>query len=142
MTGLVEALRLTPPRCPPHQPPDLTRRLWSIAKAYWMQPGAVTAAAAQQALLAGALAGQGRHGQQMLGLAGARGGSALGPLLAQLQARGGAVSKQQLAAAQALVSVKGEDQLRRTAVVSALWGLSCIGGALFFQQDMDALCQV
>jgi len=141
--GLVEALRLTPPRTAPHQPPDLSRRLWSIAKAYWMQAGATTAAAAQQQLLSGGLAaGQGPQWQQLLGAAGAKGGPALGALLAQLQSSGGAVSKQQLAAAQALIQARSEDQLRRTAVVSALWGMSAIGGALFFQQDMEALCQV
>jgi hypothetical protein len=67
----------------------------------------------------------------------------LGPLLAQLQAKGGGVlSKQQLAAAQALVASRGEDQLRRSAVVSALWGMASLGGALFFKQELDALCQV
>lgn len=142
--GLVESLRLTPPRSAPHHPTDLSRRLWSIAKAYWMQAGATTAAAAQQQLLAGALAAQGvRGGQALLGSAGGKGGPALGPLLAQLQAKGGgALTKQQLAAAQALVASRGEDQLRRTAVVSALWGMASIGGPLFFQQEMDALCRV
>lgn len=159
MAGLVEALRLTPPRSAPQQPPDLSRRMWSIAKAYWMTSGAPTAAAAAQQLLlteprAAAAAGSVSGGQQGGGLAGlgssgsggAGGGGAagLGPLLAALQARGGGaqLSRQQLAAAQALVAARGEDQLRRVAVVSALWGLASLGGALFFDQEVEALCQV
>jgi hypothetical protein len=135
----MEGLRLTPPRSTQHQPADLSRRLWSIAKAYWMQAGATTAVAAQQQLLAA----QGVRGSALLGAAEAKGGPALGPLLVQLQAKGGGVlSKHQLAAAQALVASRGEDQLRRSAVVSALWGMASIGGALFFKQEMDALCQV
>jgi hypothetical protein len=143
LAGLVECLRLTPPRCPPEQPPDLSRRMWSIAKAYWMQAGATTAAAAaQQARLAGALAAL-KGGQGGVGPTGVKGGPALGSLLVQLQSQGGgSVSKQQLAAAQALVAAGGEDQLRCTAVVSALWGMASIGGPLFFQQELDALCQV
>jgi hypothetical protein len=119
-----------------------------------MQAGATTAAAAaQQARLAGALAGlkgglnpgalQGGGLNQLNPTTGVKGGPVLGSLLVQLQSQGGgAVSKQQLAAAQALVAAGGEDTLRCTAVVSALWGMAAIGGPLFFQQELDALCQV
>ena len=131
-----------------------------------MQPGPTAAAAAAQQLLAAGGPGGGaplEGGSALLGAAtggvltqgaGAKasqpkGGegpgqpAVLGSLLVQLQSRGdGVVSKAQLAAAQALVAARGEDQLRRVAVVSALWGLACIGGPLFFQQELDALCQV
>jgi hypothetical protein len=159
VSGLVEALRLTPPRVAPHQPPDLTRRLWSIARAYWMQAGPTAATAAAQQLLsspAAAAAGEGHssgggdviQGTAATAAAAAAGvgskGPKLGPLLAELQSKaaGGVLSKQQLAAAQALVAARGEDSLRRVSVVSALWGLASLGGPLFFTQEVEALCQV
>lgn len=66
----------------------------------------------------------------------------LGPLLAQLQHSGLTLNKQQLAAAQALIRSRQQDQLRQAAFVCAMWGMSVIGGPLFFQQEMAALCQV
>eukprot|EP00878_Enallax_costatus_P034837 GHUV01038721.1.p1 GENE.GHUV01038721.1~~GHUV01038721.1.p1 ORF type:complete len:169 (-),score=50.56 GHUV01038721.1:361-867(-) len=66
----------------------------------------------------------------------------LGPLLAQLQASGLSLNRQQLAAAQALIRSRQQEQQRQQACVSALWAMSAIGGPLFSQQDMDALCQV
>eukprot|EP00878_Enallax_costatus_P012311 GHUV01012859.1.p1 GENE.GHUV01012859.1~~GHUV01012859.1.p1 ORF type:complete len:594 (+),score=212.85 GHUV01012859.1:1627-3408(+) len=149
--GLVECLRLTPPRSPPQQPASISKRLWSIAKAYWLQAGS-SAAAAQQELLtatrmaaAAAKTAGGPNGvSQPSVLNGGAGDSvpSLGPLLAQLQASGLSLNRQQLAAAQALIRSRQQEQQRQQACVSALWAMSAIGGPLFFQQDMDALCQV
>lgn len=69
-------------------------------------------------------------------------GSGLGSLLAQLQVGGVTLTRQQLAAAQALIQCRQQDLVRGQAFVSAMWGMSVIGGPLFFQQEMDALCQV
>lgn len=142
--GLVECLRLVPPRSAPHQPANLSQRLWSIAKDYWLQAGAAASAAQQQLLAAAQAAAGGGSGQQ--GGAGMQLGGAgelvISSLLAQLQLAGVVLSRQQLAAAQTLVRARQEQQLRRSAFVSGLWGLSVLGGDLFFQQDMEALLQV
>eukprot|EP00775_Hariotina_reticulata_P003606 gene3606-3870_t len=92
VVGLVECLRLTPPRTAPHQPPSLSQRLWAIAKAYW--------------------------------------------------SAGLSLNRQQLAAAQTLIQSRQQTQLVQQACAGAVWGLSVIGGPLFFQQEMEALCGV
>jgi hypothetical protein len=153
--GLVECLRLAAPRAPPHQEPAITQRLWSIAKAYWLQAGAAATAAQQQLLAAarGAAAdgrgsptdSSGSSSSSSSGGSAALNGSAvpsLGPLLAGLQAAGLKLSRDQLAAAQSLISARQEDAVRQQAWVSALWGLASIGGPLFFQAEVDALAQV
>eukprot|EP00879_Flechtneria_rotunda_P018508 GHRR01019420.1.p1 GENE.GHRR01019420.1~~GHRR01019420.1.p1 ORF type:complete len:734 (+),score=290.90 GHRR01019420.1:100-2301(+) len=150
--GLVECLRLTPPRSAPHQPRSLQQRLWSVAKAYWLQAGAVSTAARQQLLAASCAAPgaklsdphQQQHDQQAAQLDSSSAGDApaLGPLLAALQLAGVTHNKAQPAATRALRTFRQEDQLRQKAFVDALWGMSVIGGPLFFQQEMDALCEV
>lgn len=144
--GLAECLRLTPPRTAAHQPADLPRRLWSVAKAYWLQ--AASASAAQQQLLAATQAAAATAGQQQAVqqlqqlLSRSPSGPRLGALLVQLQAGGRPLTKQQLAAAQALVQAVACEQQRHAAAVAGLWGLACIGGHMFFSQEMGALCQV
>jgi hypothetical protein len=145
--GLVECLRLAAPRAPAHQDPAITQRLWSIAKAYWLQAGAAATAAQQQLLAAArvAAADRGSPGDSSGSSSSALNGSAvpsLGPLLAGLQAAGMRLSREQLAAAQSLISARQEDAVRQQAWVSALWGLASIGGHLFFQAEVDALAQV
>lgn len=146
----MECLRLTSPRTPAQQDPtnSITKRLWSIAKAYWLQAGAAATAAEQQLLAATQLAATQApcnsgtlQGGQLNGAAAGEVPS-LGPLLVALQAAGLKLSRQQLAAAQSLIHSRQEDQLRQQAWVHALWGLAAIGGPLFFQQEMEALCQV
>uniref|UniRef100_A0A383WBY4 RAP domain-containing protein n=1 Tax=Tetradesmus obliquus TaxID=3088 RepID=A0A383WBY4_TETOB len=151
--GLVECLRLAAPRAPAHQDPAISQRLWSIAKAYWLQAGAAATAAQQQLLAAARVAaanGQGwpagsSSSSSSSSSAAALNGSAvpsLGPLLAGLQAAGLSLSREQLAAAQSLISARQEDALRQQAWVAALWGLAAIGGPLFFTAEVDALAQV
>jgi hypothetical protein len=147
--GLVECLRLAAPRAPAHQEPAITQRLWSIAKAYWLQAGAAATAAQQQLLAAARLAAADRGSpgdtSGSSSSSAALNGSAvpsLGPLLAGLQAAGLRLSREQLAAAQSLISARQEDAVRQQAWVSALWGLASIGGPLFFQAEVDALAQV
>lgn len=147
--GLLECLRLAAPRAPAHQDPAISQRLWSIAKAYWLQAGAAATAAQQQLLAAARVAaanGQGSpDGSSSSSSAAALNGSAvpsLGPLLAGLQAAGLSLSREQLAAAQSLISARQEDALRQQAWVAALWGLAAIGGPLFFTAEVDALAQV
>lgn len=155
--GLVECLRLTHPRSPPQQPASISKRLWAIAKVYWLRAGAGGAAAQQELLTATRMAaaaesapkagGPGGHVSpfEPPGLKAAGPGGAvpsLGPLLAQLQSSGLTLTRQQLAAAQALIRSRQEEQLRKEAFVNAIWGMSAIGGPLFFQQEMDAICQV
>jgi hypothetical protein len=60
--GLLECLRLTPPRMPEHQPSHVRERLWSAAKSYWAQPGADAALAQQQLQAAMARARAGGEG--------------------------------------------------------------------------------
>jgi hypothetical protein len=147
--GLVECLRLAAPSAPSHQDPAISQRLWSIAKAYWLQAGAAATAAQQQLLAAARVAAANGQGSPTGsidggGSAGLQGSSvpSLGPLLAGLQAAGLKLSRAQLAAAQSLISSRQEDALRQQAWVSALWGLAAIGGPLFFQAEVDALAQV
>jgi hypothetical protein len=138
--GLVECLRLAAPRSPPHQDPAITQRLWSIAKAYWLQAGAAATAAQQQLLAAAREAAA--SGQAPPGALNGAAVPQLGPLLAGLQAAGLRLSREQLAAAQSLISARQEDAVRQQAWVAALWGLAAIGGPLFFQAEVDALAQV
>lgn len=149
--GLVECLRLTPPRSPPQQPASISKRLWDIAKAYWLHAGAAGAAAQQELLTAsrmaaatGVAAAEADGGAGLSVASGLNGGSvpSLGPLLAQLQSSGLTLTRQQLAAAQVLIRSRQEEQLRQQAFVNAIWAMSALGGPLFFQQEMDAICQV
>ncbi|KAF8072712.1 AL1 [Scenedesmus sp. PABB004] len=136
--GLAEAMRLASPRLPPHQAPAITQRLWGVAKAYWRSAGA-TAAAAQQLLLAAVRAQ--RPAQELSGTAAGQ-VPALGPLLAQLQAAGVGLSREQLGAAASLVRARADDQVRKAAFVGGVWGLSVLGGPLFFADEVEALTQV
>jgi hypothetical protein len=144
--GLVECLRLTPPRTSPHElQPGLSQRLWAIAKAYWLQSGAAATAAQQQLLAAAAAASSSAAQPDQAGLLNGSqlaGAPVMGQLLAQLQSAGLSLDRQQLAAAQTLMQSRQQTHLVQQGCVGAVWALSVIGGPLFFQQEMEALCGV
>lgn len=145
--GLVECLRLTPPRTSPHElQPGLSQRLWAIAKAYWLQSGAAATAAQQQLLAAAAAAASSSAVQPdqagLLNASTLAGAPVMGQLLAQLQSAGLSLDRQQLAAAQTLMQSRQQTHLVQQGCVGAVWALSVIGGPLFFQQEMEALCGV
>lgn len=48
----------------------------------------------------------------------------------------------QVAAARKLLELREAEKLRRGAFVSALWGLSVIGGPWFFDEEVESLLQV
>jgi hypothetical protein len=126
--------------------------MWSIAKTYWLQTASTPAAqqqllAAMQVAAAASSSRQPQGAQQQLQqqlqqMLDSKGAVPLGALLVQMQSNGGALTKQQLAAAQALVQASVGEQLRRSTAVSALWGLAAIGGHMFYAGEMEALCKV
>jgi hypothetical protein len=143
--------------------------MWAAAKDYWLPPDPSDLAAAAAAVAGDAAGDDEDDDSGAPGLGGRPAGgpsvinglalpnAAAGPqqqqqqqqgqaplaaLVARVRAGGVRLTRGQVEAARKLLELREAAARRREAFVSALWGLSAIGGSWLFQEEVEALLQV